>query len=79
MAPSGRYFVRLRTMKPEVWEDDPQAVAKADQLVRQIELATGIHTGQVVLAADSTSTATISSLIARFDDPSASTAVNDRA
>lgn len=53
VAPSGRFFVRPLMIERQPWEDDPEAVAKADQLIKEIEVATGIPTGQVVLAADS--------------------------
>jgi len=53
VAPSGRYFARPMMTEHEAWEDDPQAVAKVDQLIKEIEIASGIPTGQIVLAADS--------------------------
>ena len=53
IAPSGRFFVRPKLTKRNRWEDDPQIIADLDRRIREAELASGIPTGQVVLAADS--------------------------
>lgn len=49
VAPSGSYF-EIPTMERESWEDDPRAVADIDRLISEVERATGIPVGQVVLA-----------------------------
>lgn len=53
IAPSGQFFVRPTLSEHLPWEDDPKFVAELDLRIRDTELATGVPTGQVVLAADS--------------------------
>lgn len=49
VAPSGRSFT-VPSIDRQSWEDDAHETARVDQLIREVECATGIPTGQVVLA-----------------------------
>lgn len=68
VAPAGQIFVVPRATERQLWEDDPREVAATDQLICEIERASGIPAGQVLLADASAVGSRFAAPVARLTD-----------